>query len=67
MRDIFIYIAIGLGFIAFTTGLFVLQASANSTDETDTTRNGQECITRIHYDNRLFGEDNVTINTFCKD
>lgn len=62
-----LFIALALvGFVAFLTGLFMMQAGMNDMDEIETNVDGYECITRVYYDNRIFGEDHQSFKTFCE-
>ena len=55
-----------LGFVLFVVGLIVMQAGMNDTDEIETNIDGYECITRIHYDNRIFEKDRQDFKTYCE-
>lgn len=42
-------------------------ASIDTTEEIRTNVNGYKCVTFVYHDNRMFGEDDQTFETFCKD
>lgn len=64
-KDILFFALIIAGFICAMVGLFVLNSSADSTEEIKTKVKGYECITKIHYENHLFGEDHQHFKTYC--
>lgn len=42
-------------------------ASIDTTEEIRTNVNGYKCVTFVYNDNHMFGEDDQTHETFCKD
>lgn len=65
-KDIVHFIIMGVVFVTFITGLVAFNLSVNDTDEIETNIDGYECITRIHYDNRIFDKDRQNFKTYCE-